>query len=36
MGSTKGFHILLGGVSYYRASDELKARLDALVGPNRW
>jgi hypothetical protein len=25
----------LGGV-YYRASDELKARLDALVGDNRW
>ena len=26
------FHDLLGGVWYYRASDELKARLDALVG----
>jgi hypothetical protein len=21
---------------YYRAPDELKARLDALVGQNRW
>lgn len=30
------FHDLLGGVWYYRASDELKARLDALVGGNRW
>jgi len=27
---------LLGGVWYYRAPDELKARLDALVGQNRW
>ena len=32
----KRFHDLLGGVWYYRASDELKARLDALVGGNRW
>ena len=32
----KRFHDLLGGVWYYRASDELKARLDALVGQNRW
>jgi len=32
----KRFHDLLGGVWYYRASDELKARLDALVGENRW
>jgi hypothetical protein len=30
------FHDLLGGVWYYRASDELKARLDALVGDKRW
>jgi hypothetical protein len=30
------FRDLLGGVWYYRASDELKARLDALVGENRW
>jgi hypothetical protein len=30
------FHDLLGGVWYYRAPDELKARLDALVGQNRW
>ncbi|MBR0786038.1 DUF6869 domain-containing protein [Bradyrhizobium iriomotense] len=27
---------LLGGVWYYRASDELKTRLDALVGESRW
>lgn len=32
----KRFHDLLGGVWYYRASDELKARLDALVGDNKW
>jgi hypothetical protein len=32
----KRFLDLLGGVWYYRASDELKARLDALVGENRW
>jgi hypothetical protein len=32
----KRFHDLLGGVWYYRASDELKARLDALVRDNRW
>lgn len=32
----KRFNDLLGGVWYYRASDELKARLDALVGSNRW
>jgi hypothetical protein len=31
----KRFHDLLGGVWYYRASDELKARLDALVGDSR-
>jgi hypothetical protein len=30
------FRDLLGGVWYYRAPAELKARLDALVGPNRW
>ncbi|CAN7663635.1 hypothetical protein LJR220_006289 [Bradyrhizobium sp. LjRoot220] len=30
--ANKRFHDLLGGVWYYRASDELKARLDALVG----
>jgi hypothetical protein len=34
--ASKRFHDLLGGVWCYRASDELKARLDALVGPNRW
>jgi hypothetical protein len=28
----KRFHDLLGGVWYFRAPDELKARLDALVG----
>jgi uncharacterized protein DUF6869 len=32
----KRFHDLLGGVWYYRAPAELKARLDALVGQNRW
>jgi hypothetical protein len=32
----KRFHGLLGGVWYYRASDELKARLDALIGDARW
>jgi hypothetical protein len=30
------FRDLLGGVWYYRAPDELKARLDALVGEGRW
>ena len=30
------FRDLLGGVWYYRAPDELKARLDALVGERRW
>ncbi|OAF08330.1 hypothetical protein AYJ54_14575 [Bradyrhizobium centrolobii] len=30
------FRDLLGGVWYYRASDELKSRLDALVGQDRW
>ena len=34
--SDKRFHDLLGGVWYYRASDELKARLDVLVGGVRW
>jgi hypothetical protein len=34
--TNKSFHDLLGGVWYYRAPDELKARLDALVGQNRW
>jgi hypothetical protein len=34
--TNKRFHDLLGGVWYYRAPDELKARLDALVGQNRW
>ena len=32
----KRFHDLLGGVWYYRACDELKARLDALIGDVRW
>src|SRR4029078_6346698 len=32
----KRFHDLLGGVWYYRAPDELRARLDALVGWNSW
>jgi len=26
----------IGGASHYRTPDELKARLDALVGQNRW
>ncbi|MBR0854327.1 DUF6869 domain-containing protein [Bradyrhizobium liaoningense] len=30
------FRDLLGGVWYYRAPDELKARLDALIGQDRW
>lgn len=30
------FRDLLGGVWYYRAPDELKARLDALIGEIRW
>lgn len=34
--ANKRFRDLLGGVWYYRAPDELKARLDALVGQNRW
>ncbi|QHO72233.1 hypothetical protein ACH79_05960 [Bradyrhizobium sp. CCBAU 051011] len=34
--ANKRFHDLLGGVWYYRAPEELKARLDALVGQNRW
>ena len=33
--ANKRFHDLLGGVWYYRASDELKMRLDALVGEVR-
>lgn len=33
--SNERFHDLLGGVWYYRASDELKARLDALVSDKR-
>jgi hypothetical protein len=33
--ANKRFHDLLGGVWYYRASDELKTRLDALVGARR-
>ena len=34
--ANKRFHDLLGGVWYFRAGDELKARLDALIGANRW
>jgi len=30
------FRDLLGGVWYFRAPEELKARLDALIGDNRW
>jgi len=32
----KRFRHLLGGVWYFSASDELRARLDALIGNNRW
>ncbi len=32
----KRFRDLLGGVWYFRATDELKARLDALIGDDRW
>ena len=34
--ANKRFRDLLGGVWYFRAGDELKARLDALIGDNRW
>ncbi|OPY99492.1 hypothetical protein A5906_27735 [Bradyrhizobium sacchari] len=34
--SNERFRDLLGGVWYYRASDELKTRLDALIGESRW
>ena len=34
--ANKRFHDLLGGVWYFRAPDELKARLDALIGDVRW
>jgi hypothetical protein len=34
--TNKRFHDLLGGVWYFRAPEELKARLDALIGENRW
>lgn len=30
------FRDLLGGVWYYRAPEELKTRLDALIGESRW
>ena len=32
----KRFHDLLGGVWYFRAPEELKTRLDALIGDVRW
>jgi hypothetical protein len=35
-GANTRFRDLLGGVWYFRAPDELKARLDALIGENRW
>jgi hypothetical protein len=35
-GANTRFRDLLGGVWYFRAPDELKARLDALIGDNRW
>jgi hypothetical protein len=34
--ANKRFHDLLGGVWYYRAGDELKARLDDLIADVRW
>ena len=34
--ANKRFHDLLGGVWYFRAPEELKARLDALIGDVRW
>jgi hypothetical protein len=34
--ASKRFRDLLGGVWYYRAPEELKARLDALIGDERW
>lgn len=34
--ANKRFADLLGGVWYFRAPEELKARLDALIGDNRW
>ncbi|MBI5321612.1 DUF6869 domain-containing protein [Bradyrhizobium sp.] len=34
--ANRRFRDLLGGVWYFRAPDELKARLDALIGDNRW
>ncbi|HKU09383.1 MAG TPA: hypothetical protein VJR30_25215 [Bradyrhizobium sp.] len=34
--ANKRFASLLGGVWYFRAPAELKARLDALIGDNRW
>jgi hypothetical protein len=34
--ANKRFADLLGGVWYFRAPEELKLRLDALIGDNRW
>jgi hypothetical protein len=34
--ANKRFRDLLGGVWYFRAPEELKARLDALIGDARW
>jgi hypothetical protein len=34
--TNKRFHDLLRGAWCYRAPDELKARLNALIGQNRW
>ncbi|RXH39853.1 DUF6869 domain-containing protein [Bradyrhizobium zhanjiangense] len=30
------FRDLLGGVWYYRAPDDVRTRLDALIGESRW
>lgn len=34
--ANKRFRDLLGGIWYFRAPEELKARLDALIGDARW
>jgi hypothetical protein len=34
--ANEGFRHLLGGVWYYSAPDELKARLDAIIKGDRW
>ena len=36
MSEHERFRHLLGGVWYFSAPEELKARLDALIGDTRW